>query len=148
MLSLSMRKQPLTKKLGKPVHPTLGKAALGGGILLAAGALVLLFLKQSAPFPLSTPTILTTPTLPYSELPDKLQVSSSVSAPLQRHINPQPWSTSIDDSVVVQRLYNAILALPSYPTPNPALHLVGHCVNNPILTLYELNFFKNGKLFR
>src|SRR5947209_12458705 len=42
-----MKKQPLAKKLHKPVHPMTGKVVLGAGILLAAGALALLFQQQS-----------------------------------------------------------------------------------------------------
>jgi hypothetical protein len=68
MLFLPMKNQSLAKKLYKPVHPMLGKAALGAGILLAVAALVFVFQQRTITSPTTTtpPPGLTLSTMPTS----------------------------------------------------------------------------------
>src|SRR6266699_5248 len=62
-----MKKQTLAIKLHKSIHPTLGKIVLGAGMLLAAGALILVFQQQSVSPTLTNhrtpPTSTSAPTL-------------------------------------------------------------------------------------
>ncbi len=96
-----------------------------------------------------SPTTIPSPAPVYSEMPNELKVSRSAT-PLDRKTkNPMLPYKTINDPAVVQKLYNAILALPPYPTSNPTRPpLANHCVKDPILALYELNFFKNERLIR
>jgi hypothetical protein len=80
----------------------------------------------------------------YFAIPDGLQVSRSVSPLGQKTKNPLSPFKTINDTAVVQKLYKAILALPPYPL----MGVTGSCVRDPQLVLYDLTFFKNGKLIR
>jgi hypothetical protein len=96
-----------------------------------------------------SPTATPSPTPISSEMPNELKVSRSVTPLGQKTKNPMLPFKTINDPAVVQKLYNAILALPPYPTSNPIRPPQANgCVKNPILALYELSFFKNDRLIR
>ena len=73
MLLLPMKKQPLTKKLHKPVHPMAGKAVLGAAILLAVGALVFVYQQSQTVINQST-----TPPTPTSILAQSPKVTPTL----------------------------------------------------------------------
>jgi hypothetical protein len=97
----------------------------------------------------SPPNTLPTSTIPKlkpSELPDELIVSRAVSTnPFQDHNYPLTHLKTINDPIIVQKLYIAILALPPVPTfPGDE----GHCGAHPYLVRYNLTFYKNGGQFK
>jgi hypothetical protein len=93
------------------------------------------------------PTVIPTPTISLSEMPDELKVSRSVTSLVQKTNNPMVPFKTISDPTIVQKLYSTILALPPFPTPYEP-NLSASCAFNAQRILYDLNFFKNNKLLR
>src|SRR6266568_2958812 len=97
------------------------------------------YIPQSTPIPTSI-----VPSLTLSEIPDKLNVSRSITQdPSPGHDNTLSHFRTNSDPGTVKKLYIALLALPPIPS-----RFLGSCVAHPYLVQYDLTFFKNGNLIK